>query len=39
VEHLEDPLTLIGMRCVGVFRDDPQGEWSDYWYELESGRL
>ncbi|GAA4339015.1 hypothetical protein GCM10023144_36720 [Pigmentiphaga soli] len=28
-------LALIGARCRVVFRDDPAGEWSDIWFELE----
>lgn len=28
-------LSLIGARCRVVFRDDPVGDWSDIWFELE----
>lgn len=28
-------LSLIGARCRAVFRDEPAGEWSDFWFELE----
>lgn len=30
-----DPLTLIGARCRAVFKPEPEGAWSDFWYELE----
>lgn len=30
-----DPLTLIGARCKAVFKPEPEGAWSDFWYELE----
>ena len=28
-------LALIGARCRVVFKDQPVGEWSDIWFELE----
>jgi uncharacterized OB-fold protein len=28
-------LDLIGMRCRAVFTDEPAGDWSDFWFELE----
>lgn len=28
-------LDLIGARCRAVFKDDPAGEWQDFWFELE----
>ena len=28
-------LSLIGARCRAVFKDEPAGEWSDFWFELE----
>ena len=30
-----DPLTLIGARCKAVFKPEPEGAWTDFWYELE----
>ena len=30
-----DPVELIGARCRAVFKDEPTGNWNDYWYELE----
>lgn len=29
-----DPLALIGRRARAVFKDEPAGDWSDFWYEL-----
>ena len=29
-----DPLTLIGRRCRAVFKDRPEGAFTDFWYEL-----
>jgi len=29
------PLALIGRRARAVFRAEPKGEWSDFWYELD----
>jgi uncharacterized OB-fold protein len=29
-----NPLALIGRRCRAVFKDEPAGDWSDFWYEL-----
>jgi uncharacterized OB-fold protein len=29
-----DPLPLIGARCRVVFKPEPEGDSSDYWYEL-----
>lgn len=31
---IANPLELIGRRCRAVFKDEPKGEWSDFWYEL-----
>jgi uncharacterized OB-fold protein len=31
----EGSLALIGRRVRAVFKDEPAGEWSDLWYELE----
>jgi uncharacterized OB-fold protein len=31
---IANPLALIGCRCGAVFKDEPKGEWSDFWYEL-----
>jgi uncharacterized OB-fold protein len=31
---IANPLELIGCRCRAVFKDEPKGEWSDFWYEL-----
>lgn len=28
-------LKLIGARCRAVFKDEPAGDWSDFWFELE----
>ncbi len=28
-------LSLIGARCRAVFKDEPVGDWSDFWFELE----
>jgi uncharacterized OB-fold protein len=28
-------LALIGRRARAVFKEDPAGEWSDFWFELE----
>jgi len=32
-EHESNP-QLIGVRCRTVFREEPVGEWGDFWYEL-----
>jgi uncharacterized OB-fold protein len=32
---LPNPAELIGKRCHAVFKDEPQGDWADYWYELD----
>jgi uncharacterized OB-fold protein len=32
-----DPLSLIGARCRAVFKSEPEGAWTDFWYELEKG--
>lgn len=37
VEHETNP-QLIGARCRAVFRDEPTGDWTDFWYELEDAR-
>lgn len=29
-------LSLIGKRCRVVIKDQPAGEWDDFWYELEA---
>lgn len=29
-------LELIGARCRAVFVDAPQGDWRDFWFELET---
>jgi uncharacterized OB-fold protein len=29
-----NPLALIGQRARAVFKDEPAGDWSDFWYEL-----
>jgi uncharacterized OB-fold protein len=29
-----DPLTLIGARCCAVFKPEPEGAFTDFWYEL-----
>jgi uncharacterized OB-fold protein len=29
-----DPLTLIGARCRAVFKPEPEGTFTDFWYEL-----
>lgn len=29
-----DPLTLIGARCRAVFKPQPEGAFTDFWYEL-----
>ncbi|MGQ7793601.1 Zn-ribbon domain-containing OB-fold protein [Faunimonas sp. B44] len=28
-------LALIGKRAKAVFKDEPEGQWSDFWFELE----
>jgi len=30
-----NPLALISRRCRAVFKDEPAGDWADFWYELE----
>jgi len=32
-----DPLSFIGARCRAVFKNEPEGAWTDFWYELEKG--
>ena len=32
-----DPLSLIGRRCNAVFKPEPEGAWTDFWYQLEEG--
>jgi hypothetical protein len=32
---LANPIELIGKRCRAVFKDEPAGDWADFWYELE----
>lgn len=29
-----DPLALIGQRCHAVFKPEPDGAYTDFWYEL-----
>ena len=29
------PVDLIGRRCRAIFKDQPAGDWNDYWFELE----
>ncbi len=29
-------LALIGARCRAVFKDEPVGDWPDFWFELET---
>jgi uncharacterized OB-fold protein len=29
-----DPLSLIGARCRAVFKAEPEGAFTDFWYEL-----
>ena len=29
-----DPLSLIGTRCRAVFKPEPEGAFTDFWYEL-----
>jgi uncharacterized OB-fold protein len=31
----DPPPALIGVRCRAVFKDHPDGDWSDFWFELE----
>jgi uncharacterized OB-fold protein len=31
----DDLLALVGRRCRAVFKDAPEGAWTDFWYELE----
>jgi uncharacterized OB-fold protein len=31
-----DLLSLVGKRCRVVIKDQPAGEWADFWYELEA---
>ena len=31
----EGSLSLIGARCRAVFKDEPVGDWTDFWFELE----
>jgi uncharacterized OB-fold protein len=33
----ETPLALIGARCRALFKDEPVGDWADFWYELDAG--
>jgi uncharacterized OB-fold protein len=30
-----NPLDVIGRRCRAVFKPEPTGDWSDFWYEME----
>jgi uncharacterized OB-fold protein len=32
-----DPLSLIGRRCKAFFKPEPEGAWTDFWYELDKG--
>lgn len=32
--ELANPADLIGKRCHAVFKDEPKGDWGDYWYEM-----
>lgn len=32
---IADPLPLIGRRAEAVFKDEPSGAWSDFWFELK----
>lgn len=32
---LANPAELIGKRCHAVFKDEPKGDWTDYWYEMD----
>jgi len=34
---VSDPLSLIGKRCRAVFKPEPDGAWTDFWYQLEEG--
>ena len=29
------PPALIGVRCRAVFKETPDGDWTDFWFELE----
>ena len=35
---LARPSDLIGRRCRAVFKDNPAGDWHDYWFELDGDR-
>ena len=31
----EQAPALIGVRCRAVFKESPDGDWTDFWFELE----
>ncbi len=35
VVAMDPPPALIGTRCRAVFKEEPEGDWTDFWFELE----
>jgi uncharacterized OB-fold protein len=33
--ELANSAELIGKQCHAVFKDEPKGDWADYWYEMD----